>query len=56
MVYDVAVPALGGAILRVFDHDPSLHAAVRAGRRRQRSAGTRGTCIVFKHEGRNPAG
>jgi putative spermidine/putrescine transport system ATP-binding protein len=37
MVYEVKVPALGGAVLRVFDHDPIAHtafdrsAAVRVG-------------------------
>jgi putative spermidine/putrescine transport system ATP-binding protein len=31
MVYEVAVPALGGAVLRVFDHDPVTHAALDSG-------------------------
>ena len=34
IVYEVDVPALGGSVLRVFDHDPDAHRAVRAGRRR----------------------
>jgi putative spermidine/putrescine transport system ATP-binding protein len=31
MVYEVAVPALAGAVLRVFDHDPAAHAPLDRG-------------------------
>ena len=35
IVYEVEVPALGGAVLRVFDHDAENHQQFEPGRRSQ---------------------
>ena len=46
IVYEVAVPALGGAVMRVFDHDPEEH-QLRPGASLP-GLESRETCVFFR--------